>query len=206
MPRVRRAPPWCSPLRAVVVLCVLGAGFWLYARTGGDVSYFGSPIARRPAPPLDLTTDRGQPFDLAALRGDIVLVYFGYTDCPDVCPTTLADLARITRDLGSVGSRVRVVFVTLDPRHDHPALLRKYLAVFDPSFIGLTGSAAAIAAAAKDWNISWHRVAGHQDFIDHSSTVTLVGPRGEDRLRYGVTQIGNSAAVTRDLRRILTSG
>lgn len=206
VPDIRRTSLWRSPLRAIVVLCLLGFGFWIYARTIGPADYLGSPVRHLPAPLLNLTTDQGRPFHLDLFKGDVVLVYFGYTNCPDVCPMTLSALAGTMRDLGANASRVKVVFVTLDPRHDTPALLQKYLGAFNPHFIGLTGSPTAIAETAKKWDISWHRVAGHADYIDHTSVVTLVGPEGYERFRYGVSQVNHPAAIAKDIRRILKSG
>lgn len=191
-----------SPVRALIAICLLGLGFWAYARIIGGTEYLGSPTARLPAPTLELTNDHEQSFALTALRGKIVLVYFGYTDCPDVCPMTLNDLAVTMQKLGPLQASVRVVFITLDPRHDKPSLLRRYLAAFNPGFIGLTGSPRAIAGTARRWHIIWHRVPGHPAFIDHSSKVTLIGPHGNERLRYGVTQVGNTTAVATDIRRI----
>lgn len=206
VPGAGRMSFWRSPLRAVIVLCVLGLGFWVYARTTGHIDGFGSPTAHRLAPSLNLTSDVGRPFHLKHLKGDVVLVYFGYTHCPDVCPMTLSALARTMRDLGLTASKVKIVFVTLDPQHDTPTLLRQYLKAFNPAFIGLTGSPDAIAKAARNWNITWHRVSGHADYIDHTSVVTLIGPQGYERFKYGITQIGHPGAIASDIKRILKVG
>ncbi|MEE3504159.1 SCO family protein [Acidiphilium acidophilum] len=198
-----RVGRWRSPLRAVIVCGVLALGFWSYAKFGDAFDYAGSPVWHLLAPRLDLTTDRGQQFSLGQLRGHAVLVYFGYTNCPDVCPATLADLTAALRELGKVSTKVDVVFVTLDPAHDSPPLLRHYLAAFGPRFIGLTGSPAAIAEAAKSWNISWKIVPGHADYIDHTSVVALVGPQGHLRTRYGVAQVGDRDGLSKDIRHVL---
>ena len=102
----------------------------------------------RPAPALQLTDQDGQPFDLASLRGTPVLVYFGYTHCPDICPTTLADLRDALR---LVATPVQVVFVTIDPARDDAAAMKQYVDFYQAGFIGLTGSDAQIAAAAAAW-------------------------------------------------------
>jgi protein SCO1/2 len=154
------------------------------------------------APALVLPNDRGGTFDLAAHRGEIVLVYFGYTHCPDVCPATLNLLDAVSEHLGADRRRVEQVFVTLDPRRDTPELLRAYLSNFDPAPVGLTGSPEAVAAAARAWGVTWRRAEGGA-YIDHTSVVAVVGPDGRERLRYGFSQLGNSAAVARDLRHIL---
>ncbi len=109
----------------------------------------------RDAPPLPLTDQDGRPFDLATLRGTPVLVFFGYTHCPDVCPTTLADV----RDaLKASPVAFRVVFVTVDPARDDPASLREYLALYQAGFIGLTGTEAQVRAAADAWGVQYARI------------------------------------------------
>src|SRR5436309_1738954 len=94
-----------------------------------------------------LTDHTGKLRTLADFKGKAVVVFFGYTQCPDVCPTTLSDLAAATRQLGEAANRVQVLFVTVDPERDTPALLRSYVPAFNPTFLGLYGDAAATAAA-----------------------------------------------------------
>jgi protein SCO1/2 len=132
----------------------------------------------RVAPPLRLTDQDGEPFDLAALRGEPVLVYFGYTHCPDVCPTTLADIRDALRLLdGPVG----VVFVTIDPARDDAAAMKQYVDYYRSGFIGLTGSEREIAAAAEAWGVSYSRLdtgsaSGYA--MAHSTDTYLVDPGG----------------------------
>jgi protein SCO1/2 len=106
----------------------------------------------RPAPELKLTDQSGQPFDLTSLRGTMALVYFGYTHCPDVCPTTLADLRTA---VAAFGKPVTVVFVTVDPARDTAPVIKTYLDAFKAGFVGLTGTDAQIAAAAKAWGVGY---------------------------------------------------
>jgi protein SCO1 len=141
-------------------------------------------------------------FDLAAHRGEIVLVYFGYTHCPDVCPATLNLLDAVSESLGADRRRVEQVFVTLDPRRDTPDLLRAYLSNFDPVPVGLTGSPEAVAAAARAWGVTW-RPSESGAYIDHTSLVAVIGPDGRERLRYGFSQLVDPNAVARDLKHIL---
>jgi protein SCO1/2 len=109
----------------------------------------------RPAPELRLTDQDGVPFDLASLRGGPVLVYFGYTHCPDVCPATLADV----RDaLELVDEPVGVVFVTVDPSRDDAAAMKQYVGYYGSDFVGLTGTEDEIAAAAAAWGVSYTRL------------------------------------------------
>ncbi len=162
----------------------------------------GSLASGGPAPPLHLTDDRGGVFDLASRRGKVTLVYFGYTACPDVCPTTLGDLQRVWPLLGTDRERITEVFITLDPARDTPAVLQDYLANFTPAPLGLTGPPDLIAAAARAWGVTWRKAEGGR-FIDHTSVVTVVGPDGRERLRYGFLQLGDPNAIAGDLRRVL---
>ena len=93
-----------------------------------------------PAPEIELTQGNGSSFRLSEKRGDVVLLFFGYTSCPDVCPTTLSDLKRVIEELGPDAEHVQVVFVTVDPDRDTSQKLQEYLSLFNPSFIGLSGS------------------------------------------------------------------
>ena len=132
----------------------------------------------RPAPPLRLTDQDGEPFDLAALRGRPILVYFGYTHCPDVCPTTLADIRDALR---LVDDPVGVVFVTVDPARDDAAAMKRYVDYFASGFVGLTGDEAEIAAAADAWGVSYAKLdstsaAGYA--MAHSTDTYLVDPGG----------------------------
>jgi len=162
-------------------------------------------MAERRAPALRLTDDTGRPFDLTELRGRVVLVYFGYTSCPDVCPTTLGAMQAVWAHLGAERDRFRLVFVSLDPAHDSARVLHEYLANFMPAPLGLTGSEADIAEAAKAWGIEWRRAADAR-FIDHASVVQVVGPDGGMRLRFGYSQITDPQAVAHDLLQVLHAG
>ncbi|HEY5627956.1 MAG TPA: SCO family protein [Candidatus Limnocylindrales bacterium] len=132
----------------------------------------------RPAPALQLTDQDGKPFDLAALRGTPVFVYFGYTHCPDVCPTTLADL----RDAIQVANLpAKVVFVTVDPGRDTPPKMKEYVNAYSAGFIGLTGTAQQIATAAAAWGVRYQP--GPVDSLgnypmSHTTEVYLVDPSG----------------------------
>jgi len=188
--------------RALLLPLLLFLGLWAYSRSGDSFSYVGSQVRSGKAPSLVLPNDQGGTFDLAKQRGEIVLVYFGYTHCPDVCPATLNLLDSVSKLLGADRRRVEQVFVTLDPGRDTPELLRAYLSNFDPAPMGLTGSPDAVAVAARAWDVIWRPAEGGV-FIDHTSFVTLVGPDGRERLRYGFSQLGNAAAVARDIKHIL---
>ena len=188
-------------LRGAVLAAVAGAGAWGALR-GPRFAYAGTPVPGQPVIPLDLPDDTGGRFDLAAHRGGVVLVYFGYTHCPDVCPTTLVLIGNALRAMGKSARHVLPVFVTLDPGRDTPAVLAAYLGAFTPPPLGLTAPADAIAAAARAWDVHWRFTDGGQ-FIDHSSVVSAVGPDGHVRLRYGFSQMQDSHRVASDLRHLL---
>ena len=144
----------------------------------------------RDAPEFSLQGSDGKPVRLAAHRGKVVALGFGYTSCPDVCPTTLADLAKARRKLGSAGADLQVIYVTVDPERDDAARLRDYLASFDPSFLGATGAPAALADVRKAYGIQASRTGkGPAYFVHHSSSVYLIDPAGKLRamMPFGVS-------------------
>ena len=132
----------------------------------------------KPEPPLQLTDQNGQAFDITSLRGTPVFVFFGYTHCTDVCPTTLADLRTA---IAQSGLPAKVVFVTVDPARDTAAVMKSYLDLYQAGFIGLTGTAAEIATAAAAWGVQYS--AGPADSsgnyeVTHTSDVFLVDASG----------------------------
>jgi protein SCO1/2 len=122
----------------------------------------------------------GKPVSLADFRGKVVVLFFGYTHCPQVCPTELADLAQMMRQLGSDADRVQVLFITLDPERDTPELLAKYPTAFYPTFMGLSGDSMATAQAAQAFGVTYRKQAnknGGYD-LDHSAGTYFIAPRG----------------------------
>jgi len=110
----------------------------------------------------------------------VVVLFFGYTHCPEVCPTTLADLAQVTRLLGPDAEKVQVLFVTLDPERDTPEVLAKYVPSFNPSFLGLYGDAQATSQAAKVFAVSYEKHAEKNGYtLDHSDGTYLIGKNGK---------------------------
>jgi protein SCO1/2 len=135
----------------------------------------------RQAPDFALEGSNGAAVRLAAHRGKVVALGFGYTSCPDVCPTTLADLAKARRKLGAPAD-FQVIYVTVDPERDSAAMLRTYLQAFDPSFLGATGAPAQLAEVRKAYGITTTRVGTPPDyFVHHSSYVYLVDRAGKLR-------------------------
>lgn len=127
----------------------------LLAGCAAPHEWHGSPVdPPAAAPPLTLPGAGGRRFDLAAERGKAVLVFFGYTHCPDVCPTTLADWTKARRALGADTARVRFVFVSVDPERDPPDSAAAYARRFDPTFVGLGGTRAEIEAVTGAWGVA----------------------------------------------------
>jgi protein SCO1/2 len=124
------------------------------------------------APPLKLSDQHGRPYDLSLDKGRVVLAFFGYTHCPDVCSLTLSQWRRVKSALGGDSSRVRFVFVTIDPARDTPAVLRAYLAQFDSTDIALSGTAAEIDAAKSAWGVT-----AMPDAMDMSMPAATRGPQ-----------------------------
>ncbi len=126
--------------------------------------------------PFELIDQHGRPFSSAALAGHPYAIFFGFTNCPDICPTTLLEMSSHLGKLGSDGDRLKVVFVTVDPERDAPEQLRAYLSSFDPRIIGLTGSPEQVAATAKAWKAFHDKIPedGGGYTIVHSAYVYLM--------------------------------
>ena len=138
-------------------------------------------------PDFRLTDHNGTPRSLADFRGKVVALFFGYTHCPDVCPTTLSDMAKALQILGPDAPRVQVLFVTLDPKRDTPELLRDYVPAFNPTFLGLHGVAAATAKVTKDFKIYAAERPGAtpQSYtVDHSAQTLVFDPQGRLRTKF----------------------
>ncbi len=131
--------------------------------------------------PFRLTDTAGQSVTDASFRGRWMLIYFGYTSCPDICPTELTMIAAVLRDLGPNAARVAPLFITVDPARDTGKVLAAYVRLFDPRLIGLTGTPAEISRAARAYRVFYRKVALRDEnayLMDHSSFVYLMGPDG----------------------------
>ncbi len=153
---------------------------------------------------LALTDPEGQVRTLTDYKGKVVVVFFGYTQCPDVCPTTMAELAEIKRQLGADGARVQGIFVTVDPERDTAALLKAYVANFGPDIVGLRGTPDEIKAAAKEFKVFYSKVPGKTDTsytVDHTAGSYVFDAQGKVRLftRYG----SGTQALIDDLKILL---
>ncbi len=153
---------------------------------------------------LPLADQHGQRRSLKDFAGKVVVVFFGYTQCPDVCPTSMGELAEVKRALGADGERLQGVFVTVDPERDTPELLKAYMASFDPSFIALRGTPQELAAVARDFKIYYKRVDGSTPTsytMDHSAGSYVYDTAGRLRVyhRYG----SGAQALAQDVRTLL---
>jgi len=154
----------------------------MYAFRG--ITIYDSPLVEDFA----LADQHGRPFRLSEARGRAVLLFFGYVHCPDVCPTTLSTWAKVERELGDESENVAFVFVTVDPERDTPAILAKHLAVFSPSFTGITGSAEELNPLFDAFDIHHEEVpipasaAGY--LVNHTTRMFLIDPSGRLRVKY----------------------
>jgi len=153
---------------------------------------------------FELTGHDGKAHTLADFRGKVVVLFFGYTQCPDVCPTTLAELSQVMKDLGADASRVQVLFATVDPERDTPELLSRYVPAFNPTFLGLSGDAAATARTAKEFRIIYQKQPGATPgsySMDHSAGTFIFDPQG--RLRVYVSYGQGPDVFVHDIRELL---
>jgi protein SCO1/2 len=196
--------------RAIAVACLAALLFTaacdrlgLSAKTpfqGVDVT--GSEIGRG----LALTDHTGKERTLADFRGKVVLVIFGFTQCPDVCPTTLANAASAVRQLGDEAKDVQVLFITVDPKRDTLELLRQYVVAFHPQFLGMGGDAARVAKTAKDFNMYVAERPGKTPdayTVDHSTQMYAFDRQG--RVRLVIPHTAAPAAIASDLKVLLNS-
>ena len=159
----------------VVVSLVLGIG------SGAQTVSIGQPAPNPMGRDFKLTNENGKSFNLSQLRGRVVLLFFGYTHCPDACPTTMARLARASRLLGKDAGRVVTVFVSVDPGRDTPSVLKDYLSYFHMSSIGLTGTKNEIDAVVKEYGAKYEieqsdSAAGYH--VNHSTDLYLLDQKG----------------------------
>ncbi|MEJ7808269.1 MAG: SCO family protein [Telluria sp.] len=151
-----------------------------------------------------LTDHTGKPRTLADFKGKVVFLFFGFTQCPDVCPTTMAEMASVLKELGPQADKVQVLFVTVDPERDTQELLAQYVPAFHPSFIGLYGDAAATAKVAKEFKVFYAKSAGTTPdaySMDHTAGSYVFDPKGKIRLfvRHGK----GAAPIAQDIKLLL---
>jgi len=163
-----------------------------------DVS--GATYARE----LALTDHTGKRRTLADFRGQVAAVFFGFTRCPDVCPTTLVQMKSVVQDLGPEAKRVQVLFVTVDPERDTPEVLAQYVTAFDPTFIGLTGSVDDIKRVAREFKVFFQKSPGtsvDNYNVDHTAAYYVFDPQG--RLRLFMRHNAQPADIVSDIKLLL---
>ena len=194
----RAGPPAYAVVGLLVALLLLGTGafLWLNGEAGGPA--VGGPFT--------LVSGDGHTVTDRDFRGKYLLVYFGYTYCPDVCPTTLNAVAGALDKLGGTADRLQPLFITIDPRRDTPAVVKQYAAAFSPRLLGLTGTPAQIATVAKEYHVYYaeHRTGpGPNDYsMDHSSILYLMGPDG--RFIAPIRADGTSAEMAAEIGKLMS--
>lgn len=187
-------------LRGLIVSMLLLVGCDRGAQQFNSVDITGANYARDFA----LIDHTGAKRTLADYRGKVVAVFFGFTQCPDVCPTTLADIAQVRKQLGKDGERLQVLFITVDPERDTQDVLARYVPAFDPSFVGLYGSPEQTAATAKEFKVFYQKVAGKTPTsysVDHTAGTYVIDREGRVRLliRHGEAV----EPIVSDLKRLI---
>jgi protein SCO1/2 len=168
-----------------------------------SVDITGADYART----LELPDADGKLRNIAEFKGKLTVVFFGYTQCPDVCPTTLTHLQEVKQLLGKDGDKLQAVFVTVDPERDSAALLKAYVSAFDPGWVALRGSPEQIAAAAKEFKVFYRKAAGKTPesyTVDHTAASYVFDTSG--RIRLYVRHSAQPAEIAEDLKTLLAAG
>ncbi len=188
-------------LAAAVLVCTIAlAACQPPAPAFNNVDITGAQYARE----FSLTDHTGAKRTLADYKGKVVVVFFGFTQCPDVCPTTLTDLAQVKQKLGAAGNDLQVVFITVDPERDTQAVLAQYVPGFDPSFVALRGDAQETERTAKEFKVFYQKVPGKTPSaytIDHTAGSYVFDREG--RVRLFLKHAQGVDAIVADLKRLL---
>ena len=174
-------------LASFLLIGIVAAGVFLFSK---PASFRGTIYAEPypPAPEIELNRDNGASFKLSELRGNVVLLFFGYTSCPDVCPTTMAELKQALDELDEDDAKqVQVLFVTVDPERDTPERVQEYVNHFNSDFIGLSGTEPELAEVWQDYGVFRENVEGNSAagyLVNHTARVTLIDRDGNLRLSY----------------------
>ncbi len=190
-------------------LSLLVAGLILLSACGGSYQFKGGVVnPPQTAPDFILTDQYGKPFRISEQQGKLTLVFFGFTTCPDVCPTTLSDIKAAQRELGSDADKVQVVMVTLDPERDTPERLNTYMTRFDPSYLGLTGSPETLAKVYKAYGVTVIKRdlpdSALKYTFDHSTFTYVVDQKGAWPLAFVLGM--KPADIASDLRFLIRNG
>ncbi len=196
-------------LRLLAACALLGAaGTFLGACSESKPSFASVDVTGADyAKGFALSDHNGKVRHLTDFAGKVVVMFFGYTQCPDVCPTTMADMAEIKKSLGADGERLQVLFVTVDPERDTPELLKAYMVNFDPTFLALIPTAQQLPEVTRDFKIYYKKVEGATPTsysMDHSAGSYVFDAKGQLRLftRYGSPK----EALAKDIQTLLKQG
>lgn len=201
-------PAMKPPGRRACLSLLLGAGLLALAGCsdqGSAGAFHGIDITGADyATTINLPDHNGQQRTLADFRGQVVVVFFGFTQCPDVCPTSLSEMAQAKQLLGAEGDRLQGLFVSVDPERDTPDVMKEYMAAFDPSFLALHASSQSLPDVAKHFRIYYKKVPGQTPTsytMDHSAGSYVYDTQGRVRLyhRYG----SGAAALASDVQKLL---
>ena len=188
-------------LSSFIAGLVLFAGVVIFA--AGNYSSGGATGSSAIGGAFNLVDQDGKPITDAALKGHPSLVFFGYTHCPDVCPTTLFELSEVLRALGPDADKTTALFISVDPDRDTSAVMKDYLSSFDPHLRGITGSASALAAVEKEYRVYAKKVpTDHGDYsMDHTALVYLMDKQGRFVAPFNLQRTPQAAAA--DLRKYM---
>jgi protein SCO1/2 len=194
-------------LPSLLVACALGASLAACDKLPGkQLSFQNTDVTGLDyAKDFALTDHTGKPRTLADYKGKVVVVFFGYTQCPDVCPTTMAEMATVMQKLGPQADQVQVVFITLDPERDTRELLANYVPAFDKRFVGLRGTPEQTAKVAKDFKVFAEKVPGQDPgsyTINHTAGSYVFDREG--RLRLFIRHGGGADPIVHDIRQLLS--
>jgi len=198
-----KASRWSLGAGVAVLLAVLAGGVWLN-RPHGDQNPGAAAVAGEIGGPFTLTAANGKPFGLGDLGGKPFAIYFGFTRCPDVCPTTLSRLAALRKALGPAADKFAIVFVSVDPGHDNPQAVGEYVKLFNTPIFGVTGSEAQLAPVEKAYGVYVAKVPqpGGDYTIDHSAAILLMDPTAH--LVDAITHDEPQASALDKLRRLVS--
>ena len=202
-PAIRSCRLFLVSIALASVVCLAGCGQPSDRPVFQSTDITGAKFGRD----FELVDFNGKQRHLADFRGKVVVMFFGFTHCPDVCPTTLAEFNTALKQLGDAAGKVQVLFVTVDPERDTPDVLRGYVTAFNDHFLGLTGTPAQIAKVAKEYKIVYQKVPGSSPdnySVDHSAGTYIYDEQGRLRLfaPYGL----GAEAIASDIAQLLKAG
>lgn len=187
-----------------VIVLLWGIILYVYLNSNSKADYYGI-VYKREAPEFTLTDQDGDQVSLSDFEDKVVLIFFGYTNCPDICPMTMSVMNNVVDQLGDQADHVQVVFVTVDPERDTQQKLKSYIPYYNKSFVGLTGTPEEIDKVADDYNVYYSKeeVESSSEYLmGHNSSVLLITPDGEIFLRYPQNRM-DPASIAGDIKRIL---